>query len=772
MKSRFGNPQKPARTAKRRLLYSALLSCLLSSQTTLAAKPANVLMIHSYSQEYDWTKRQHQGFVSALNQDPLNTPSISTEYLDTKRVGYTESYAQTFDAILAQKYRHYQPDLIYVSDDNAIQFALTYLQKRYPQTPIFFSGINDFTVLNKIDKSISTGTFEKKEITTNLNIIKQLTLANRPIVLLGDNSSTDKAIAQEAKSDLLQHDHIQSAILSFEQFNDALTAIKDYPNAVILLTTIGGWKDEQGQPIAPAQSIHTLRQLAMPIIAMEDGYIVDGVIGGYVTSGISQGSHTGKMAKAYLNGTPVSAISHLLSSPNELMLDVKALQEYHIPLPESLAQQAVLLNPQQSFYEREKPLIIGSFYALIALMFIGGTISLRTLSRKNKALQRAQQQTEAASQAKSEFLGSMSHELRTPLNAILGFAQLITLEAQDNDEVIDFSQEIERAGNHLLSLVNDLIDLSRIESGKLDINLEPVLLSHLEKDCLALIAPLAEKFHIQLNKQHPDEEITILADAVRLRQVIINFLSNGIKYNKAVGSVCLQTLHLDNNIVRIQVADTGIGIPLDKQDRIFSAFDRLGAECGTIEGSGIGLVITKRLIEAMNGTIGFSSEVNQGSRFWVDFPIHSIAARTRTAQTATDPSDASTTAIASHKQQTSILCIEDNLVNLKLIQKILIKNGDYLIYEAMTALEGIALAKEKMPDIILSDINLPDMDGYQILALLKADSTTAHIPIVALTDDAMKDDIERGEKAGFAGYITKPIDIPALFSLINQLLTK
>jgi signal transduction histidine kinase/CheY-like chemotaxis protein len=738
------------------------------TQSALANQSTNVLIIHSYSQEYDWTKRQHQGFVSALSQDPLNAPIFSTEYLDTKRVTYDNNYAQTFDNILAQKYQHYQPDLIYVSDDDAMQFALTYLQKRYPKTPLFFSGVNDFALLNRIDKNTSTGTFEKKDIATNLSLVKQLSLSDKVVMLLGDNSSTDKAIAQEAQSILLQYKDIHSTINAFEQLDDAIEAVKHQANALVILTTIGGWKDDKGQIMPIHQAINQLRKLNVPILAMEDGYIVDGVIGGHATSGFSQGNHTGKMAHAYLTGTSIQQMPPILTSPNELILDVQALTMQHIALPDTLNQNAQLLNPKQSFYQREKSLIVGSIYTLVLLLLAGGILALRILSNKNKALQQAQQQTEAASQAKSEFLGSMSHELRTPLNAILGFAQLINLEASDQPEINDFSLEIERAGNHLLSLVNDLIDLSRIESGKLDIVVEPVLLNQLERDCLALVAPLAEKFHVQIIEQPSVEAITILADAVRLRQVIINFLSNGIKYNKALGSVSLQILRLENNTVRIQVVDTGVGIPLDKQDRIFSAFDRLGAECGTIEGSGIGLVITKQLIEAMNGSIGFSSEAHKGSRFWVDFPIHDIAHTND--ETPLSQTQGAAILSPTHNTQPIILCIEDNPVNMKLIHRILAKNGDYRIIEANTGNEGIRLAKREKPNLILTDINLPDMNGYQILATLQDNPQTQQIPVIALTADAMKEDIERAKRAGFSGYVTKPIDIPALFNLIKPLL--
>jgi len=363
----------------------------------------------------------------------------------------------------------------------------------------------------------------------------------------------------------------------------------------------------------------------------------------------------------------------------------------------------------------------------------------------------------------------MSHELRTPLNAILGFSQLISLEAQDNAEISDFSQEIERAGNHLLSLVNDLIDLSRIESGKLDLSMEPITLSSLGLDSIALINPLAEKHHIHLHNQltHHDD-IVILADPLRLKQVIINLLSNGIKYNKTNGSVTLSRT-LTEHHVRILVKDTGIGISTEKQSRIFNAFDRLGAECGTIEGSGIGLVITKRLIEAMGGGIGFESTEHHGCTFWLEFPIHAYCITQNTAQkTLADKTEITQTTT----RLPVVLCIEDNPVNLKFIKALFAKRDGIVLLEALTGEMGLTLAKSQHPDLILTDIHLPDSYGYQILAQLKADPNTKNIPVIALTADAMNEDIVRAREAGFTGYITKPIDIYAFFDLIDHYLVE
>jgi CheY-like chemotaxis protein len=275
---------------------------------------------------------------------------------------------------------------------------------------LFFSGVNDFSLLNKIDKNTTTGTFEKKDIATNLTLVQQLSLTKHPIVLLGDNSSTDKTISQEIQGVLLQNSSIRATVLSFEKFNDVLNAVKKRENPAIILTTIGGWKDEQGQPIPVAHSIAQLTALQHPIIAMEDGYIINGVLGGYVTSGTSQGAHAGKMAKAYLNGVTLNNMPPILTSPNEFILDAQVLQAQNIQLPAELAGQAILLNPQQTFYEREKSLIVNSFYTLLALLIIGGTADIPIIALTADAMKEDVERV-----ARAGFAGYITKPIDVPL---------------------------------------------------------------------------------------------------------------------------------------------------------------------------------------------------------------------------------------------------------------------------------------------------------------------------------------------------------------------
>jgi len=393
-----------------------------------------------------------------------------------------------------------------------------------------------------------------------------------------------------------------------------------------------------------------------------------------------------------------------------------------------------------------------------------GTVQdVTELKQTEHAMLRAKEAAEAASRTKSEFLASMSHELRTPLNSILGFAQLFGMDPYLPEKTRDHAHEIERAGQHLLSLVNDLIDLARIEAGKLELFPTPVSVKAVLGDSLAMIAPIARERGIRLIDAGGDGRDTLVqADATRLQQVLINLLANAIKYNRPAGSVHL-VCHANEGVVHIAITDTGPGIPAHKQSRMFSPFDRLGAERGQVEGSGIGLVITKRIVEAMGGSIGFDSIVGQGSTFWVEFPV-AIDAMPK-AVAAPAPVIAETRAARSY-----VLYIEDNPMNQRLMQQIFASRKHLELRTAHTAEIGIQLARVEPAALILMDINLPGMDGYEALSVLKGDPKTAAVPVVAVSANAMKGDEKRGLDAGFAAYLTKPIDIPSLFRVVETLI--
>lgn len=402
------------------------------------------------------------------------------------------------------------------------------------------------------------------------------------------------------------------------------------------------------------------------------------------------------------------------------------------------------------------------------IMFTGIVRDITERKAFEASLRQARDEAIKSSQAKSEFLASMSHELRTPLNGILGFSQLLEMDETIPAESRSHATEIKRAGNHLLSLISDLIDLSRIETGKIIMSIEPVSINDAISTSLHSVSPLAQSRRVTLINQciTGSNLLRVHADSVRLRQVLINLLSNAIKYNLPGGSVTLSCEQRDDE-VQLTVTDTGIGIPADMQSRVFNAFDRLGREAGTTEGTGIGLVITQRIVLAMQGSIGFESEEGKGSSFWV---------RLKQAEPVTIPS-ASKGPLAQIKEKSPnhrqmVLYIEDNPVNIRLMQLIFAKHDHIDFRDAQTAELGIALARTAPPALILMDINLPGMNGYEALKQLRADQKTAHIPVVALTANAMKGDVERGQAAGFDSYLTKPINITELLNIVNDLLVQ
>jgi PAS domain S-box-containing protein len=381
-----------------------------------------------------------------------------------------------------------------------------------------------------------------------------------------------------------------------------------------------------------------------------------------------------------------------------------------------------------------------------------------------ESLRVARDEAEAANRAKSEFLASMSHELRTPLNAILGFSQLFALDPGLSAESRQHAAEIEHAGNHLLALINDIIDLSRIEAGKLTLSLEAVPVRTVVQESLQMVDAMARERGITLiDLDGSAEDALVRADYLRLRQVLINLLTNAIKYNRGDGEVRLSCSRADEGI-RITVSDSGDGIPRAKQGRIFTMFDRLGVERGTVEGTGIGLVIARRLVEAMGGGIGFDSREGEGSRFWVVFPpcLRDSDAPRRSAIGVAPVSQEGVSGI----RRSVVLYIEDNPMNQRLMRQVFTRRPDLDLRDAHSAEIGLELIRSEPPRLILMDINLPGMDGYAALRVLHADPVTAPIPVLAISANAMKGDVEQGLAAGFEAYFTKPIDVHQLLAAV------
>ncbi|HSC68499.1 MAG TPA: PAS domain-containing protein [Cellvibrio sp.] len=403
------------------------------------------------------------------------------------------------------------------------------------------------------------------------------------------------------------------------------------------------------------------------------------------------------------------------------------------------------------------------------IMMSGSNMDITEVKRAEERVIQAKEQAEKANRAKSEFLSSMSHELRTPLNAILGYTQLFEYDGNLKPQQIDNVREIRKAGEHLLQLINDVLDLAKIESGNMTVSLEPVLVSRLITECFNFVQPQADAKGIRLSSVLAEFSNTyVIADHVRFKQALLNLLSNAVKYNYVGGEVEVKLAAQPGQQLRISVRDTGRGIPLQRQSEVFQPFNRLNAENTTIEGSGVGLVITKQLVEMMQGRLDFTSAEGVGTTFWISLPL-ATEWNAETAARAVSNKDYAP-AVLNVQRRCKVLYVEDNPTNIRLLQQIFTRYPQLELEIAEEAFLGIYKARSVKPDLVILDINLPGMDGYEVLSVLKNDPCTRSTPVIGLSANAMPYDVERGRNAGFFDYLTKPVDIHRLIDVFNKLL--
>jgi len=438
----------------------------------------------------------------------------------------------------------------------------------------------------------------------------------------------------------------------------------------------------------------------------------------------------------------------------KLVLSEKKVTDYELTACARDGKETVVSYNATTFYDRDRTLQ-GVFAA--ARDVTERKRLDQALQETNVELASAKFVAEKANLAKSDFLSSMSHELRSPLNAILGFAQLI--ESGSPSPTISQKRSVDQiihAGWYLLELINEILDLALIESGKLSLSLESISLTEVMHECHAMVEPQAQKRGISVAFPQFDIPYFVNADRTRVKQILINLLSNAIKYNRVDGTVVVECIVSTPGRIRICVEDTGEGLTPDKLAQLFQPFNRLGQETNAGEGTGIGLVVSKRLIELMSGVIGVESTVGEGSVFWIEM---NLTTEPQPAAVAAEPLAVAQAQIEADLQLRTLLYVEDNPANLMLVEDLIARRPDIRLLSARDGNRGVEIARASRPDVILMDINLPGISGIKALRILAEDPTTAHIPVIALSANAMPHDIEKGLEAGFFRYLTKPIRV-------------
>ncbi|MDO8466263.1 MAG: PAS domain S-box protein, partial [Gallionella sp.] len=446
----------------------------------------------------------------------------------------------------------------------------------------------------------------------------------------------------------------------------------------------------------------------------------------------------------------------------KLVLSEKKVTNYELTVRARDCKETVVSYNATTFYDRDRKLQ-GVFAA--ARDITERKRLDQVLQEKNVELEGAKSVAEKANLAKSDFLSSMSHELRSPLNAILGFAQLMESDSQSPTlSQKESIAQILQAGWHLLKLINEILDLAKVESRQVPLSEEPVSLAEVMLECQAMIEPQAQQRDIQQTFPQFDIPCFVRADRTRLKQVLINLLSNAIKYNNKHGTVAVECTEGTPGRIRISIKDSGAGLDSEQLAQLFQPFNRLGQEAGVEEGTGIGLVVAKRLVELMGGIIGVESTVGVGSVFW--FELNSDAEPSLSIEGG-DVAALDRPHMPRGTGLHSVLYVEDNPANLKLVEQIIARHPDISLLTAVNGNSGIEIARTSQPDVILMDINLPGINGFEALKILRADPDTTHIPVIAISANAMPLDIERGVKAGFFRYITKPIKVNELMEALD-----
>ncbi len=766
-------------SALRRIVAGLIL--VLSLQSASSAAPTGpdahgkgpefhiyrILFISSYHASFPSFLNQLKGIRTGFREAGFENWNIAidVEFMDSKRFPYRDAASRLRDTLRAKLPTLPPYDLVIVGDDNALSFARANEESLLKGMPIVFLGVNDRELAVSLSgNGTTTGVVESKSLHETIKSMRGLYPGSNKIHLLIDRTRTGRINSAAARNEASHLPHVSFSYidlgkLSYEQ---AFEHLRTLPRGEPLLI-LSAYRDKDGRALSFPEVLHSIQTAYRgPIFALQEHGIGHGVLGGRVVSHFEQGRVAATLASRVLRGEAIAAIPVVSESPNVFLFDHAQLKRLGLDIAR-LPAAAQVVNKPVSVFDTNPLLMIGgvAFLILQTGIIVALVITVQHRRRAESELREAMQEAAHANAAKTEFLSNMSHELRTPLNSIIGFSQIIEMSPKplEPETLKEYASNITNGGQHLLKLINEVLDLAKVEARHQDLSIESFDPSEAISRALNMIRSSADKRGVTVDAfDGLKDAYTISADRTRFQQVLLNLLSNAVKYNRDGGRVTLTAEHRKGGSVRFTVVDTGKGVPEKYLDGLFEPFERLGEQFGDVEGTGIGLTISKKMVEMMGGRIGVESVVGHGSAFWFELP------RGETFASVLEPArDVTVEALeAPDVAVCEILYIEDNKFNLRVLEAMFSEFPGYRLRTATDGESGLEAARARRPDMILLDINLPGINGIETADLIRRDPLLEDVPIIAVSANAMDWEIDRARDADFDSYITKPIDVQVL----------